>query len=88
MYSIQEYFPHPTRGGDSTDQTSQPNLRNLNFTNTLYQLAYYQVLLVTLAGYCVHSTVVPVIVPKIFFAPSEEIDGKELLLSNAEGCYK
>ncbi len=34
-----------TRGGDSTDQTSQPNLRNLNFTNTLYPLAYYQVLL-------------------------------------------
>jgi hypothetical protein len=26
-------------GGDSTDQTSQPNLCNLNFTNTLYQLA-------------------------------------------------
>ncbi len=22
----QRYFPHPTRGGDSTDQTSQPNL--------------------------------------------------------------
>jgi hypothetical protein len=31
--------------GDSTDQTSQANLRTLNFTNTLYQLAYSQVLL-------------------------------------------
>ncbi len=37
--------PFATRGGDFTDQTSQPNLRNLNFTNTLYQLAYSQVLL-------------------------------------------
>jgi hypothetical protein len=33
----------------------------------------------------VHSTVVPAIVPKTFFAPSEEIDGKELLLSNGGG---
>jgi hypothetical protein len=31
--------------GDSTDRTSQADLRKLNFTNTLYQLAYYQVLL-------------------------------------------
>jgi hypothetical protein len=38
-------FPAPHSGGDSTDQTSQPNLRNLNFTNTLYPLAFYQVLL-------------------------------------------
>ncbi len=38
--------------------------------------------MVTLAGYCVHSTVVPAIVPKIIFAPSEEIHVKELLLSN------
>jgi hypothetical protein len=44
--------------------------------------------LVTLAGYCVHSTVVPAIVPKIFLAPSEEIHGKELLFSNDGGCYK
>jgi hypothetical protein len=43
--------------------------------------------MVTLAGYCVHSTVVPAIVPKTFFAPSEEIHGKELLLSNGGGCY-
>jgi hypothetical protein len=32
---------------DSTDQTSQANLRKLNFTNTLYQLAYYQVSVIT-----------------------------------------
>ncbi len=30
---------------DYNNQTSQPDLRNPNFTNTLYQLAYYQVLL-------------------------------------------
>jgi hypothetical protein len=35
----------PLGGGDSTDQTSQANLRKLNFNNTLYQLAYSQVLL-------------------------------------------
>ncbi len=35
----------PLGVGDSTDQTSQANLRKLNFTNTIYQLAYYQVLL-------------------------------------------
>jgi hypothetical protein len=35
----------PLGGGDSTDRTSQANLRKLNFTNTLYQLAYSQVLL-------------------------------------------
>jgi hypothetical protein len=44
--------------------------------------------MVTLAGYCVHSTVVPAIVPKKCFAPSEEIDGKELLFSNGGGCYE
>ncbi len=27
----QRYFPHPTRGGDSTDQTSQPNLHTYIF---------------------------------------------------------
>jgi hypothetical protein len=43
-------------------------------------------IVVTLAGYCViHSTVVPAIEPKNNFAPSEEIDGKELLFSNAYG---
>ena len=45
-------------------------------------------MLVTLAGYCVHSTVVPAIVPEFVFAPSEEIDGKELLFSNGGGCYE
>jgi hypothetical protein len=35
----------PLGVGDPTDQTSQANLRKLNFTNTLYQIAYYQVLL-------------------------------------------
>ncbi len=30
--------------------------------------------LVTLAGYCVHSTVVPAIVPIFFFSPTEEMD--------------
>ncbi len=35
----------PLGGGDSTDQTSQANLRKLNFTKFLYQLAYSQVLL-------------------------------------------
>ena len=35
----------PLGGGDSTDQTSQANLRKLNFTNTLYLLAYSQELL-------------------------------------------
>jgi hypothetical protein len=44
------HFPRPPlEVGDSklTDQTSQANLRKLNFTNTntLYQLAYSQVLL-------------------------------------------
>ena len=29
--------------------------------------------MVTLAGYCVHSTVVPAIVPIFFFAPTEKI---------------
>ncbi len=45
--------------------------------------------MVTLAGYCVHSTVVPaiVIVPKFVFAPSEEIDGKELLFSKGGGNW-
>jgi hypothetical protein len=43
--------------------------------------------MVTLAGYCAHSTVVPAIVPKIIFAPSEDIHVKELLLSNGGGCY-
>jgi hypothetical protein len=44
--------------------------------------------MVTLAGYCVliHSTVVPAIVPKTNFAPSEKIQVKELLLSNGRGC--
>ncbi len=32
----------PLGGGGSTDRTSQVNLRKLNFTNTLYQLAYSQ----------------------------------------------
>ncbi len=31
-------------------------------------------LVVTLAGYCVHSTLVPAIVPILFFPPTEEID--------------
>ncbi len=44
-------------------------------------------IMVTLAGYCVHSTVVPAIVPKIIFAPGEEIHMKELLLSDGGGCY-
>jgi hypothetical protein len=35
----------PLGGGDSSDRTSQTNLPKLNFTNTLYQLAYSQVLL-------------------------------------------
>ena len=35
----------PLGVGDSTDQTSQGNLRKLSFTNTLYQLAYSLVLL-------------------------------------------
>ncbi len=37
-YSI-DCHVYPLGGGDSTDQTSQANLRTLNFTNTLYQLA-------------------------------------------------
>ena len=32
--------------------------------------------LVTLAGYCVHSTLVPAIVPILFFPPTEQIDYK------------
>jgi hypothetical protein len=47
----------------------------------------YVCVLVTLAGYCVHSTVVPAIVPKTFFAPSEEIHGKELSVFIDWGCY-
>ncbi len=35
----------PLGGGNSTDRTSQANLRKLNFTNILYQLEYSQVLL-------------------------------------------
>jgi hypothetical protein len=39
-------FPEPHSGvGDSTDRTLQANLRKLNFTNTLYQLAYSLLLL-------------------------------------------
>ena len=30
----------------------------------------------TLAGYCVHSTLVPAIVPILFFPPTEQIDYK------------
>ncbi len=41
--------------------------------------------LVTLAGYYIHSTLVPVIVPKCFFPPSEEIDVKDSFLSNGRG---
>ncbi len=43
-------------------------------------------LLVTLAGYYVHSTLVPAVVPKTFFAPSEKIHIKKLFLSNGRGC--
>ncbi len=42
--------------------------------------------MVTLAGYCVHSTVVPAIVPILFFAPTEEIVWKEKVLSNGRRC--
>jgi hypothetical protein len=35
----------PHVGGDPTDRTSEDYLRKLNFTNTLCQLAYSQVLL-------------------------------------------
>ncbi len=38
-------FPHPTRGRRLYWSTSQANLRTLNFTDALYQLAYSQVLL-------------------------------------------
>jgi hypothetical protein len=34
-----------------------------------------------------YSTVAPAIVPRTFFAPSDEIHVKELLLSNGGGCY-
>jgi hypothetical protein len=49
-------------------------------------------LMATLARYFVHSTVVPAIVSKLFFAPSEgediiNVNVKELLLSNGGGCY-
>ncbi len=37
---------------------------------------------VTLAGYCVHSTVVPAIVPIFVFAPTEEIHVMENVVSN------
>ncbi len=42
--------------------------------------------MVTLAGYCVHSTLVPAIVPFFFFAPSEKIHMKKSFLSNGRGC--
>ncbi len=45
--------------------------RNLIETNISAGAALYTV--VTLAGYCVHSTVVPAIVPIFFFAPTEKI---------------
>ncbi len=35
----------PLGGGDSTDRPHNANLRKLNFTHTLYQLAYSLVLL-------------------------------------------
>jgi hypothetical protein len=41
----------PLPVGDSTDRTSQANLRKLNFTNILYQLAYSLVLLQHLNKY-------------------------------------
>ncbi len=41
--------------------------------------------LVTLAGYYIHSTLVPAIVPKNKFPPSEEIDVKDSFLSNGRG---
>ncbi len=37
-------------------------------------MAHFEDLLVTLAGYCVHSTVVPAIVPIFFSPPTEQID--------------
>jgi hypothetical protein len=49
----------PLWGGDSTDQTSQANLRKLNFTNTFHQLAYSQVLLqhLNMMTYILYSSI-------------------------------
>ena len=41
--------------------------------------------LVTLRRYCVHSTLVPAIVPRFFFPHDWKIHMKELLLSNGRG---
>ncbi len=46
--------------GDSTDRTSQSNLRKLNFTNTLYQLAYSSVIT---ASQQISVTVISIPVP-------------------------
>ena len=42
---------------------------------------------VTLAGYCVHSTLVPAIVPILFFPPTEQIDYKGKFSSNGRRCF-
>jgi hypothetical protein len=55
------------------------------FIDRLVRLASTGDLMVTLAGYYIHSTLVPVIVPKCFFPPSEEIDVKDSFLSNGRG---
>jgi hypothetical protein len=44
-------------------------------------------IVVTLAGYCVYSTVVPAIVPKSIFAPSEVFHMKKNDLSNGRRCF-
>jgi hypothetical protein len=66
--------------------TPKSSTRQLTYTNNT-QSYEFEEQMVTLAGYCVHSTVIPAIVPKTIFATSEEIDGKELLFSNGGGCY-
>ncbi len=66
--------------------TKEEDFDDAEFTKTFFvEHKANRILLVTLAGYCVHSTLVPAIVPKLFFAPSEEIHMKKIFLSNGRG---
>ena len=49
------------------------NVHYLRSLRSRTNVAHKCTFVVTLAGYCVHSTVVPAIVPIFFFAPTEEI---------------
>ena len=56
------------------------------YNSTTTCLSSITTYMVTLAGYCVHSTLVPAIVPILFFPPTEQIDYKGKFSSNGRRC--